>query len=257
MGLADLHVHTIHSWDGTCTVSAILKQAAEQAKLDVIAITDHDEIDGALEALDLARVYGIEVIPGMEISTADGHLVALFLKRKIPAGLSLLATVRRVGIEGGLCIAAHPAVPGASSLSVAAIREAYQHRDVRRVLVGIETFNAGVYKGLDQSPVEALAQSLPLARVGSSDAHVLWTIGQGMTYFNGHSAADVRRALEMRETKVQSLNPSKFIDVAFGWVSGYMLRKAGWIQANASPEAPVTLSRWSQARPTAGSFGSR
>jgi histidinol phosphatase-like PHP family hydrolase len=47
MEFADLHVHTIHSWDGTCTVSAVLKQAAQQARLDVIAITDHAEIDVA------------------------------------------------------------------------------------------------------------------------------------------------------------------------------------------------------------------
>jgi DNA polymerase III alpha subunit len=64
MGLAVLHVHTVYSWDGTCTVSAVLKQATQQANLDVIAITDHDEIDEALEALDLARIYGIEVILG-------------------------------------------------------------------------------------------------------------------------------------------------------------------------------------------------
>ena len=76
MGKADLHIHTIYSWDGTCTVEAVLKQAAHIAGLDVIAITDHDEIQGALEAVDLAPRYGIEVIPGCEISTADGHLLA-------------------------------------------------------------------------------------------------------------------------------------------------------------------------------------
>lgn len=246
MGLADLHVHTIHSWDGTCTVSAVLKQAAEQAHLDVIAITDHDEIDGALEALDLARVYRIEVVPGMEISTADGHLLALYIKQKIPAGLSLLETVRRVGAEGGLCIAPHPAVPAASSLSVAAIRSAFQHRDVRRVMVGIETFNAGIYNRINHQSVQTLVESLPLARVGSSDSHVLWTIGQGMTKFHGHSVADLRLALEMRETKIQTSNPSKFFDVAIRWISGYLLRKVGWIQSNPSPDAPVILCRRDQ-----------
>ena len=256
MGLADLHIHTIHSWDGTCTVSAVLKHAVQEAHLDVIAITDHDEIDGALEALDLARVYGIEVVPGMEISTAEGHLLALYIKRKIPAGLSLVQTVRRVGMEGGLCIVPHPAVPGAASLSIAAIRKAFQHRDVRRVLVGIEIFNAGIYNSLNHEFVETLVQSLPVARVGSSDSHVIGTIGQGMTSFYGCSAADLRRTLEMRETKVQILNPSSFIDVAFGWVSGYMLRKAGWVQANPSPEAPVTLCRLDQVQTTATTLSS-
>ena len=54
MGKADLHVHTTHSWDGTCAVKAVLKQAAHVACLDVLAITDHDEIRGALEAMELA-----------------------------------------------------------------------------------------------------------------------------------------------------------------------------------------------------------
>ena len=95
MGKADLHIHTIYSWDGTCTVEAVLKQAAHTAELDVIAITDHDEIQGAQEAAELAPRYGIEVIPGSEISTADGHLLALFIPKKISAGLSVVETILR------------------------------------------------------------------------------------------------------------------------------------------------------------------
>ncbi len=67
MGLADLHIHSIHSHDGTCTVSGILQYASTVADLDVIAITDHDEIDGAVEAVELAPEFGIEVIPGSEL----------------------------------------------------------------------------------------------------------------------------------------------------------------------------------------------
>ena len=64
MGKADLHIHTTYSWDGTCTVEAVLKQAAHIAGLDVIAITDHDDIRGALEAVELGPRYGIEVVHG-------------------------------------------------------------------------------------------------------------------------------------------------------------------------------------------------
>jgi len=85
MGLADLHVHTNHSFDGTAPVAAVL-QEARQIGLDVIAITDHDAIDGALEAMDLAAKIGIEVIPGIEISTAEGDLLALFVTKKIERG---------------------------------------------------------------------------------------------------------------------------------------------------------------------------
>ncbi|HNF94893.1 MAG TPA: PHP domain-containing protein, partial [Anaerolineales bacterium] len=68
MGLADLHLHTIYSYDGTATVPAVLRRARELG-LNVIAITDHDEIAGALEAVKLASHYGVEVIPGSEITT--------------------------------------------------------------------------------------------------------------------------------------------------------------------------------------------
>ena len=62
MGLADLHIHTIHSYDGTASVPAVLTRA-RQIGLDVIAITDHDEITGSLKALELAPRYGVEILP--------------------------------------------------------------------------------------------------------------------------------------------------------------------------------------------------
>jgi len=88
MGLADLHMHTIYSYDGTASVSAVLTRA-KQVGLDVIAITDHDEIKGALKALELAPSYGIEVIPGIEITTAEGDLLALNITEAVEPNLSL------------------------------------------------------------------------------------------------------------------------------------------------------------------------
>ncbi|NTU75780.1 MAG: phosphotransferase, partial [Anaerolineaceae bacterium] len=73
-----------------CAVSAVLQHVIEQTELNVIAITDHDEIKGALEAVELAPAFGIEVVPGSEISTADGHVLALYIRQRVPAGLSLI-----------------------------------------------------------------------------------------------------------------------------------------------------------------------
>ncbi len=85
MGLADLHLHTIYSYDGTASLAAVLNRA-KQLGLDVIAITDHDEIAGALKAMKLASNYGVEVIPGSEITTADGDLLASSSQKKfLPA----------------------------------------------------------------------------------------------------------------------------------------------------------------------------
>ena len=81
MGLADLHLHTIYSYDGTASLPAVLSRA-KQLGLDIIAITDHDEIAGALKALEIAPNYGVEVIPGIEITTAEGDLLALDVSGK-------------------------------------------------------------------------------------------------------------------------------------------------------------------------------
>jgi len=144
MGLADLHVHSIHSYDGTVTIPAILKHVAYNTKLNVIALTDHDQTCGIEEALQLAPAYGIEVIPGCEVSTAEGHLLTLFVDRPVRPSLSYLEAILRAGEMGGLCIAPHPSAPFFSSVSFQAIRRALQNQDAARILVGIEAYNGGL-----------------------------------------------------------------------------------------------------------------
>jgi predicted metal-dependent phosphoesterase TrpH len=78
--------------------------------LDIIAITDHDEIRGALLAEQIAPEIGIQVIPGVEITTAEGDLLALSIRKLIPAGLPLIETILRVGEQGGFCLAPHPSI---------------------------------------------------------------------------------------------------------------------------------------------------
>lgn len=243
MGLADLHIHTVYSWDGMSAVSAVLKRAAEHTCLDVIAITDHDAIRGALEARDLAPSYGMEVIAGCEISTADGHLLALFIEKLVPAGLSLQETIARIGAQGGLCVAAHPVARGSGSLSREVIRQALQDSDLARVLVGIEVFNAGLFFSRSNAIALALAETLPVAQVGNSDSHLLDTIGDGATEFTGRTAADLRLALENHTTRaIESsvLNKTRFLT---SWVPRYLLRKAGWVVCNPAPQAPLRLGR--------------
>ncbi len=243
MGFADLHIHTIHSHDGTCSVSAVLKHVAKYTDLDVIAITDHNSMDGIREAMDLAPAYGIEVIPGSEISTADGHLLALFIDHSIPAGLSLVETVRLIGEQGGLGIAAHPMAKGTSSLRFHTIQEALKQPGVKRVLVGIETFNGGLVYTRRNPVVETRAQALPLAQVGNSDAHVLKTIGQGATEFEGRTAAELRTALERKTTRVRKGKGLDGLGVIRSYLPRYLLRKLGWVVYSKNPEAPLTYTR--------------
>src|SRR5271157_1826283 len=242
MGLADLHIHTLYSFDGTSTVSAVLKKAVEVG-LDVIAITDHDEIRGALEAEERAPLYGIEVIPGSEITTAEGHLLALFIHHKVPRGLSLEETLWQVAFQGGVCIAAHPGGIPFNSLSPETIRSTLQKPDLAKILVGIEVFNAGLFRLSGNGLAQRLADGLAVAQTGSSDAHLLWMLGKGATSFQGSSAQQLRRALETGLTQPVRCKPDSRLFLAADWISRYALRKAGWVSTNAGPYAPLRLTR--------------
>src|SRR5215218_11522871 len=104
---ADIHVHSTHS-DGHAAVEEVLEHAVRRTDLQVIAITDHNTIEGALEARSLAEEYGIEVVVGEEVSTADGELLALFIERRLAPGRPAAETIAAVHEQGGLCVAAHP-----------------------------------------------------------------------------------------------------------------------------------------------------
>ena len=204
MGLADLHIHTIYSYDGTAAVPAVLAQA-KRTGLDVIAITDHDEIKGALKAFELAPEFGVEVIPGIEITTAEGDLLALFVTENITPGLSLIETLLRVGEAGGIGIAPHPMARGAGmkSLSGPSIIRALDHPQASRILIGIETYNATALDRESNLLAQKLWEECPgKAQVGNSDAHILQAIGAGATEFLGSSAADLLDALWIGATDV-------------------------------------------------------
>ncbi len=102
----DLHVHTSHSPDAFCPVEEAV--AAAKAKgLDGIAITDHNTIAGLLEAKKFSK-DGFLIIPGIEVSSADCHIVGLGVSRPIPKGMSAKETVKSIRRQGGIAIAAHP-----------------------------------------------------------------------------------------------------------------------------------------------------
>jgi predicted metal-dependent phosphoesterase TrpH len=223
MGLADLHIHTIYSYDGTASVPAVLTRA-RQAGLDVIAITDHDEIAGALKALELAAQYGVEVIPGSEVTTAEGDLLALNITEKVQPGLPLIETVLRIGELGGFCIAPHPMAGGfgMKSLSAYSILRALRNKDVARVLIGIESYNATALDRWSNHYARILAERLNIARTASSDAHVVEAIGLGATEFDGHTAQDLIRALrdgDVRQRKQREWNSAHILG---SWVLNYL-----------------------------------
>jgi predicted metal-dependent phosphoesterase TrpH len=225
MGLADLHIHTIYSYDGTASVSAVLARA-RHIGLDVIAITDHDEIKGALKAFDLAPNFGIEVIPGIEITTAEGDLLALFVTEKIKPGLSLIETIIKVGEAGDVCIAPHPMAKGAGmkSLNSPSILRALEHPDASRILVGIETYNATAFDRESNHHAETLLAKCPhIAQVGNSDAHILQAIGLGATEFVGCTAADLLDALWVGATDVRRGTQLSSAQILGSWAVNFII----------------------------------
>ena len=104
----DIHMHTDHSSDCVTPVDVLLATAAERG-LGAIAVTDHNEISGALDARDKAAEYGVKVIVGEEVKTKDqGEVIGLFIEEKIPRGMSLEETIAEIRRQGGLVYVPHP-----------------------------------------------------------------------------------------------------------------------------------------------------
>jgi len=193
MGLADLHIHSCHS-DGTATVAAILHHVSAFTDLDVIAITDHDTLAGALQACEMAPRFRVQVVPGVEITTREGHLLALFLETPVRPWQSFVETAEQVRLRGGLPFAAHPTCSLGKSIGQARLRHI-----VRRhpgLLAGIEAENGALATLQDNAAAQNLRWELNLPGLGNSDAHSLPSIGCAATAFAGHTVADLRRALE-------------------------------------------------------------
>ncbi len=201
-GKADLHIHSA-AGDGISSISEILDHVEHYTDLDVIAITDHDEVSGALEARELAaqRGYRFEVITGSEVTTRDGHLLALFVEKRLPMLRSLEATVERVQSQGGVCVVPHPL--SWLTLSVGRSRLLRLHNSASGLrLDGIELLNPTIAGRVTVREAKLLNhQVLGLAETGGSDAHNAALIGTGCTLFPGHTAADLRRALLERTTR--------------------------------------------------------
>ncbi|NJC98214.1 MAG: PHP domain-containing protein [Anaerolineae bacterium] len=223
MGLADLHMHTIYSYDGTASVPAVLKRA-RQLGLDVIAITDHDEIAGSLKALELAPTYGVEVIPGIEVTTAEGDLLALEVTEKIPHDKPLTETVIKVGELGGFCIAPHPMAGGfgMKSLSAYSILKALRNPNVARTLIAIETYNATAIDKMSNHYARVLADRLDIAQTASSDAHIVEAIGLGTTEFDGCTADDLIAALKAGDVRIRKQKEWTPVHILGSWATHYI-----------------------------------
>jgi predicted metal-dependent phosphoesterase TrpH len=206
-GRADLHAHTDRS-DGSDSPRAVAAFAAALG-LDVLAVTDHDTLEGALRAADhTAALGGPEVVIGEEVTSRDGHIIGLFLERPVEPGRSARDTVAAIHDQGGVAIAAHPLWHTAErrgrpphGVGKAALRE------VR--FDAVEVRNGGVTPSMAAANREARAavRELGLIGVGGSDAHVREALGCSTTLFSGRSAQELRDCLAAGEVEVTGRCP--------------------------------------------------
>jgi predicted metal-dependent phosphoesterase TrpH len=200
MGRADLQLHS-DLGDGLASPEEILT-AAERAGLDVIALTDHDDIRGAYELRELAsrRASPVEVVLGAEVTTRSGHLLALWIEEEIPMLGGLAETIARVHAAGGIAIVPHPLSYLTFSIGESALR-ALARRGKECHVDGIELRNPS-YAGRVRAARAAWlnAHLLGAAVTGSSDAHHADLVGTCWTEFEGTTADDLRRAIAARGT---------------------------------------------------------
>lgn len=202
-GRADLHMHSSVG-DGLADVAAILGYVEQRTDLDLVAITDHDEIRGALEARDLAAggAYRFEVIVGTEITTRQGHLLAYDVDRHYPMFRSLRDSIAEVHDDGGFVVIPHPMSWLTLSAGSIALRRLIASGDPRIRPDAIELFNPSAAGRVAHRRARRLNRThLNLSETGGSDAHHLALVGTAWTAFPGRTADDFRRAVAEHRTQ--------------------------------------------------------
>jgi predicted metal-dependent phosphoesterase TrpH/glycosyltransferase involved in cell wall biosynthesis len=168
----DLHMHTDHSPDCATPAELLLETAKEQG-LGAIAITDHNEISGAVEAQEIAaRIGGIKVILAEEVKTAhEGEVIGLFLTERIERGLSMAETIAEIRRQGGLVYVPHPfdrlhSVPDYENLL-----EVVDEIDI------LEVFNPRVALSAFNEEAVRFARKYSIVPGAGSDSHVAQGLG--------------------------------------------------------------------------------
>ncbi len=168
----DLHMHTDHSHDCATPVEVLLETARDRG-LGAIAITDHNEVSGALEARRIAEEMGdIKVIVAEEVKTAEqGEVIGLFLEERIPKGLTMAETIAAIRSQGGLVYVPHPfdrfhSVPD------------YEHLlDIVEEVDILEVFNPRVALTAFNEEAERFARKYRIVPGAGSDSHVAQGLG--------------------------------------------------------------------------------
>jgi len=162
----DFHVHTCYSRDSSITLKEVVAYSKKRG-LDGVAITDHNTVKGALKL----KTHDIIVVPGIEVSTLNGHLLGINVTTPIPAKLSIEETIQRIHDAGGIAVAPHPTAFYKSPPS----RSVSSYDAVEVMNASSVPFSVLTYFD------KRFADSLGLPQTGGSDSHYAPEIGSAYT----------------------------------------------------------------------------
>ena len=175
----DLHVHTAGSPDAHTKIEN-LPEIMRARGLDGLAITEHNKFDPP-------NLPDVLIVPGVEISSRDGHILALGVKENIPSRLSADETITRIHDQGGIAIIAHPHDPVSARVKIA---------DLKVRPDAVETVNSDALSfHISNWLARRDARKFELPQVGGSDSHIPESIGDAYTVVDS-SSRDVRGVLE-------------------------------------------------------------
>jgi predicted metal-dependent phosphoesterase TrpH len=183
--------------------SQLLDYVEEHTDLDVIAITDHDDIRGAWRAREVwaNRRYRFQVITGIEITSIQGHVLALFVEKPIPSLIQIDEALEQVHAQGGICAIPHPMSWLTRSLDQKSILEITTRRSDAIYFDAIETATASSAGRIWIDKATRLnREHLHLAEVGGSDSHFAAATGCAYTQFDGRTGDDLRSSILNRTT---------------------------------------------------------
>ncbi len=201
-GKADFHVHSSIG-DGINSPFEIVDYVEHHTDLNVIAITDHDQIKGGIIAREYAlkKNYEINVIIGEEVSTLSGHLIGLFIKKRIKRYTKLIDTIKDIHGQGGICIIPHPLSWLTTSLGEKAIKKILENKDDDVYFDAVELMGPSIAAKVTEGNARVLNEILwHLPKVAASDAHSLNGIGTCYTIFEGKTENDFFNSVKKNKT---------------------------------------------------------
>ena len=191
----DFHCHTFYSFDSNVSPQKVVDKALKEG-IDCLAITDHNEIQGSLEAMEYAKGKPILIIPGIEIKSKEGDILGINVKQKIPPRLSAKETIKRIKEQGGFVIIPHPF----------ALFEKFKGnlKEIINEIDAIEVLNCSIFKRGNKIAQE-FVKNMNIPFTVGSDSHSANFIGKCYFEIDGENLKieEIFEKIRKKEIKIK------------------------------------------------------